>query len=529
VNSEPPRWFPRALLLVIALAVLIRLFYWFYTDRTWEDALITVLHSENAARGLGLTHLVPPGEGPLHGFTSPLSVLIPLVGDVARVGFGLSFLKLVSALCGGIAVWLGARICLNMGVPPALTLTAAAYLALECQQILYGMAGMETQVAVVAYLYSIYCVQRGTQWQKGFSLGFVMLARPDGAIWVALVFAVELWRARKTGSWRGLVPVAGGLTLLYAPWLIFTTLYYGSPVPNTIIAKSLGYSGMVLDGRIRSLIGKFLSIFRPLGPAYTGNGVGVPTFWDHGSIYLLALALFLLGALAAFRKRDVEALPVFLFLGAYSFYLTLGAPVIFGWYAVPVTAVAVIASCYGLWQILERFVAQPARERVMWVAGVVYIASLVLILPTTMRSDKYLQLYVEDRGRAEVGRYLHSVSTDKDTIGLEPLGYVGYYSRRLIYDYPGLCSRRVVRYLRDHPQGHSLIAMLSTLRPTFLVLRPREYLTADGRIRYPWIEQDYKLVRVFRVPDEDRQKIPLHEGNIDFEFDVFRSKNSPEM
>jgi hypothetical protein len=86
-----------------------------------------------------------------------------------------------------------------------------------------------------------------------------------------------------------------------------------------------------------------------------------------------------------------------------------------------------------------------------------------------------------------------------------------------------------VRYLRDHPQGHSLIAMLSTLRPTFLVLRPREYLTADGRIRYPWIEQDYKLVRVFRVPDEDRQKIPLHEGNIDFEFDVFRSKNSPEM
>ena len=28
-----------------------------------------------------------------------------------------------------------------------------------------------------------------------------------------------------------------------APWLIFTTLYYGSPIPNTVIAKTLGYPG----------------------------------------------------------------------------------------------------------------------------------------------------------------------------------------------------------------------------------------------------------------------------------------------
>src|SRR5215469_8915858 len=151
-----PRWFSRAVFVLMVAAILIRFFYWQYTDRTWEDALITVLHSENAARGLGLTHLMPSGEPPLHGFTSPLSVLIPLVGDLVHVGWGLTFLKFVSAFFGAIAVWLVARIARIIDLPPALALAAAAYVAFEHHQILWGMSGMETQVVTVAYLYSIY-------------------------------------------------------------------------------------------------------------------------------------------------------------------------------------------------------------------------------------------------------------------------------------------------------------------------------------------------------------------------------------
>jgi len=28
---------------------------------------------------------------------------------------------------------------------------------------------------------------------------------------------------------------------VYGPWLVITTLYYGSPIPNTILAKGMGY------------------------------------------------------------------------------------------------------------------------------------------------------------------------------------------------------------------------------------------------------------------------------------------------
>jgi hypothetical protein len=524
-----PRWFSRSLYVLMALAILIRLFYWHYTDRTWEDALITVLHSENAARGLGLTHLQPAGEPPLHGFTSPLSVLIPLIGDLVHVGWGLPFIKLVSVFCGAIAVWLGARISQVIGLPPALALTAAAFLAFEHHQILWGMAGMETEVVTVAYLASIYAMQRGTQWQKGLSFGFCMLARPDAAIWVAIAFGVELWRARKSGNWRGLIPVVAGFVLLYAPWIIFTIAYYGSPVPNTIYAKSFGYRGDEFHFRgphkFMRAYNQLYQVLASLGPAYFGNG-RLTSLWDHRTVFAIMFVLGVIGTVIAVRRRHPATLLLFAFAVSYTLYLFLGAPIVFGWYTAPVAAAAVICCLYGLWHLMDRAPA-ASRTRIAALVGIVYIAAIISILPETFRSDKAIQQYVENGGRKQLGLYIGRVSLPTDTVGTESLGYVGYYSGRVIYDYPGLCSREVVHYTRTHPHGRNLLDMMNTLRPTYLVLRPMEYKDDNGVIRYPWITQDYDLVRVFRVPDQGRMKILHPENNIDLEFDLFRAKGAP--
>src|SRR5271166_2321317 len=154
VAARQPRWAWAAMLALSITAVVIRLFFWFYTQRTWEDALITVQHAENAARGLGLTHA--PGGPHVHGFTSALSVLIPLLGEIVHRGFGLPLLKFVSAICGGIAVFLGMRVCQRLGIVFPISLLVGGYLTIEHQQILFGMAGMETQIAVTVVLLSIY-------------------------------------------------------------------------------------------------------------------------------------------------------------------------------------------------------------------------------------------------------------------------------------------------------------------------------------------------------------------------------------
>jgi hypothetical protein len=527
-----PTWFSRSLFLVVIFAVLIRIFFWAYTGRTWEDALITVLHSENAVHGLGLTH-VKPGEPPLHGFTSPLSVLVPLAGDLIHAGFGLTLLKILSAIMGGLAAWLGARLSLAIGIPHVLALAVAAYLSFEHHQILWGMAGMETEMVTVAYLWSIYCLLRGTQWQKGLSLGITMLARPDAAFWVAIAVAIEGWRAWRTGDFKRLTPVFAGFVLVYGPWVIFTNLYYGSPVPNTILAKSMGYASVSSQlGRLPILAKmmfverRFLTVFATLGPSYGGNGTGFQAFRDNYYIAWAAVFLMVLGAYAAMRRRHSAAMIVFTFVGVYALYLTLVANFIFGWYTAPIAAVGAVAAGYGLSRLIEVFVGEKRRNAAAWAISAVWIFSLAAILPATMTSDKYIQQYVEEEGRGAVGKYIASISQPTDTIASESLGYVGYYSRRPVLDYPGMCSRRVVQYLRDYPKERSLVQMMYHLRPTFLVLRSREYLNAEGQLRYPWIAEDYELKKQFIVPPEKRARILYPESNIDFEFAVWEKKNT---
>ena len=68
----------------IALALAARLTFWFYTGRVWEDALITITAARNVWEGIGLTHHA--SEPYVQSFTSPISVLIPILGEMFQAG-----------------------------------------------------------------------------------------------------------------------------------------------------------------------------------------------------------------------------------------------------------------------------------------------------------------------------------------------------------------------------------------------------------------------------------------------------------
>src|SRR6185369_10662403 len=105
------------------------------------DALITILHAENAVAGLGLTHF-KIDEPRIHGFTSPLSVLIPLVGEVLHPGWGLPTMRVVSLMAGIATVVLAGLIMRRtpgMNMPIGLVAMVLAYLAIEHHQVLWGM------------------------------------------------------------------------------------------------------------------------------------------------------------------------------------------------------------------------------------------------------------------------------------------------------------------------------------------------------------------------------------------------------
>jgi len=520
------------------LAVVIRFVFWAYTGRNWEDAFITVLHSENFVNGLGLTHYLGEGEAPLHGFTSPLSVLVPLMGDLVHVGFGLSFIKIVSALAGGLTVLYAMAIAVHPKVklPAPLTVLVTGYLAFEHHQILWGMAGMETQMTTLVLVISFYFAIAARPLALGVSLGFCMLARPDFAFWTVIAGVYVLMQYP-----RRLPAVVGAALAVYLPWVLFTTWYYGSPVPNTMVAKGLGYplwttwpgfdrtAGAVLKQLATRLTGSYEAgaVFQPLGPSFAGHGNGYRALiGDHGAICDFMIVMAILGALDALRKRQWVWLPVLLFVLVYAVYYVFFVALVFSWYLTPFAAMALLLSVRGLGALGGLLRAARLRTVVLGVLTLAYLACFVVLLPKTFATEREVQERVENQVRKQVGLFLGRVMEKNETVGTEPLGYLSYYSRRIVYDWPGLCSRKVVEYSRSHPrEERTLLDMLAALRPDFLVLRLYEYDTAQDA---PWLDEDYRVIASFEAPQGKDDA--LAKMNMDMGFLVLAKKTwRPEM
>ena len=188
------------------------------------------------------------------------------------------------------------------------------------------MAGMETEIVVAIILFSIWCLLWPSPVRTGIAQGLCMYARPGLAIWVLIALLFLFHEAERTKSYKPLATTAIVTALLYLPWLLFTTLYYGSPIPNTILAKSAGYHLWITDYHgIWAFIGSarhvFFETLAPLGPTFAGNGTGFLRFpgakWYEG----LMIAFLLVGLTAASVKYDRPAILIFSFVVAYSAYV----------------------------------------------------------------------------------------------------------------------------------------------------------------------------------------------------------------
>jgi hypothetical protein len=316
---------------------------------------------------------------------------------------------------------------------------------------------------------------------------------------------------------------------VYGPWIAFTTWYYGSPIPNTILAKEYGYPNRWFEGLsphsflTGTIVRVFDMVFGGIGPAYAGNGTGFQ-FWRHHQLICLTMLLFLLPAIwAAFRARDLPRIGVLSFVVTYALYYLFLMSFVFGWYTVPLAAVTILAIAIGVDTLLKSILNERWRRRVGYGFVIAYLTCIVAILPVTFRGDRHIQEYVEDGLRKPIGLYLGSVMGPSQTLGCESLGYFGYYSRRKVFDYPGLANLAVVQFERQNPDKRSLVDVLNHFRPDYLVLRPYEYsngLNSGNR----WLQMDYEVIRDDRVPYSAVQALLFPSDNVDLEFLVLRRK-----
>lgn len=520
-------------LIIAVLAMVVRIIFWAYTQRYWEDALITCLHSENFASGLGMTHY-RPGEPPLHGFTSPFSVLVPLIGDLMKVGFGVDFLKLVSIPAAALTVLflLGIGIHSSVRLPGALTGLVMGYAAFEHHQILWGMSGMETQLSALILIMSIYYTIAWKPVPLGISLGLCMLVRPDYCFWTIIVGVYALFKEPKQ-----LPKIAGIAVALYLPWIVFTFVHYGSPMPNTIAAKGLGYprwwdkvdaiNFFTLKRHTWMMMAEQLHVL--LGPTFAGHGAGMHVFFTNGPESPIANLMFfftVIGTLAVAVKRRWALWPLAACAVVYSCYYVYLVPVVFGWYKVPYVLTLLLLGAIGL-QTVSGWIRWPRfRAALLGVLAAAYVGVFVSVLPITFLTERQIQQYVENEVRKPAGLYLKEHMKPGEAVGCEPLGYMSYYSRGNVYDWPGLASRTVVAWSKSQPrEKRCLEEMLKALQPEWLFLRDIEvqYWFKDTA----WLRKDYHPVAVFEIDPEMEKRIRWIDRNIDLHFRIYK-KNQPE-
>jgi hypothetical protein len=521
-----------------------RLTFWVATDRRLDDALITLKFDKNLAAGVGLVHNL--GDGHVHGFTSALSVLVPLPGELVAAGGGLFLLRLVSLTAFVLAAVYAYRICQELELGPWPSGFVLVYLALDQIQVFFGMSGMETQIAVAVLLAGIYYVLVEDYTKSGVALGLAPLARPDFVLWVAPAYVFLFLRNRSRALRAGLVSAA-----LLAPWLIFTTLYYGSPIPNTIAAKSAvfgpdlpaaSHPGDWINFLVDRL-GDHQHDWQTVAP-FLEKAFVLQTPLSHSLLKAIALTvvgLAVLGAITTWNRRSWRpAIAVVVLFALYKLiFLTLGY---FEWYGVPPLAVLILLAAAGLDRVTRLLAAALSRivtvtpSQLAALPVVCLALAYAIQLPFSIPLEARVQHDIEDKVRVPLGEYLGQVVKPGQTITSESSGYVGYYTNGTLYDFPGLVSttavdaeRRVdANWWDPGPLGPATPELLArVLHPDWLVLRSPE--VARMVQRYPDILRQYRPVRRFQVSAAQSSLSlgGLSLANPDRAFIVFRRKPEP--
>ncbi len=505
--NSPDRHALRFTLSIGLLAVIVRLVLAWRTHSTGEDALITLRYAENIASGQGF--VFNPGARVL-GSTTPLYTLLLALFAFLRLD-ALTCGKVVNILADGGTCVLIARLLARPEInhPHAGRIAALLY-AFTSTPISVSIGGMETGLVTCVSFSLIYAYVASNS-RALYVLGAILyLLRIDGLLLFGILAAGLALRQGRIPRTELLIALAIAL-----PWTQFALWYFGSPIPASLIAKVVAYGQ---GGRVSLTV---------LPPMPANREAFAVQFVRGGSQKILSLLLLFgagsifAAAYRAFRAKPLPpespapfaavqgrlALPLLWLLLYYTAMLTSRVPA-FGWYFLPPWPLVMATAGLGA----EGFIALLAsrlpseRQQSLFHLGWATLYSLVygfgfVHLPA-IQSEISLRQRQDDGLRRTIGLWLRDHSRPSERVLLEPIGYIGYYSRLPILDSIGLVSPEV---LPSYRTANPLADMVTRLRPEWLCLRQNETAILGSRNT-----GGYTLARTFTTPETDTLFLLYH-------------------
>jgi hypothetical protein len=493
----------RNLILLLAVIGVALLAHVLPAPRTIDDAFITFRYSRNIVEGEGFVY--NPGARTL-GTTTPLYTLLMAAISAVTGGqdfpwYALTVNAAAAAATAGLlflllrrvtgSVWLGVVIGVLWGISPT--------------SVTFAVGGMETPVTILWLTAATYCFVTGRPVWMGVFIGLGFLTRIDSALWIGPLLLYQLaesWLANRDQPLLKRIPWRTWLVavVVVTPWLLFALLYFGSPVPNSIAAKSAAYhmpAGAALIALIRAYIVPF-SEYQLLGM------VGV-------IVTLIFYVVFVFAGISYIVRSAPRLLPFVIYPWLYIAVFAAANPLIFRWYVAPPLPALMLTILVGAWQIVSRLGEASRRQWVLpammgglsllWIstslAGWAIHPDHGPQRPAPLMAWHQIELYYQ-----QIGTQLREefAVTPDTRVASGDIGAVGYFSDATIIDTVGLVTPELSIY---YPIDPALVApdQNYAIPPQLIYDTAPDYLvTMEAFVRLG-LEQDtrfhtdYELVR----------------------------------
>lgn len=312
----------------------------------------------------------------------------------------------------------------------------AGLLSVNLFFVLPTLTGFEMALALAAMLWALWCWQaQQPMVVVGMACGLAVLARVDTLV-VPAIFALYLLYRRRT---RDLALLVTGLMLVLGAWIVWSTLRFGSPAPDSGFIKA-HYRGV--HAAWRSLSTAFHELPRTIVPGHLVQctaGVAQPALWATSTFILL-----LAGGEA--RRKDNRWLAA-TSLGIAAAYVLMTDPDERG---------ALARYLFPVWAAVVFLVAQHRWVRRWWVV-VLVLAIHVETLVDYVRWERQAPLprtYVGVAHTLAPAAIQTLVAAD-ERIGSFDAGALGYFSPRPVINLDGLANHDIVELRRGCRQPYA--------------------------------------------------------------------------
>jgi len=256
--------------------------------------------------------------------------------------------------------------------------------------------------------------------------------------------------------------------ILTVPWLVFSWVYFGSPLPATLATKQ--HQGL-------------MSISQRFAPGLITIAKGYASHW----IYRLETLLALGGVIWAIWKKHSWILVLSWTALYFLAYAVLGVTRYF-WYYAPLVPGFVILIGLGLTLIYESLTAilqwaETSQKIALTFANISIACLLIVLLLAQGQSAQRLKGTPDTRIAAyrAVGDWLRTNTPLNASVGALEVGIIGYYAQRQMVDFAGLIQPEVALQLQKNTTYEDAARWsVGQYHPDYLVLLDGFFPSLEG-------------------------------------------------